>query len=323
MKKILLITAILLVLLMTGCGKKEEIENNPVQSNPNNQQQVVNNNNVKKPYSNEQLIEMIKKYRSARGEYVPEHIEIEEENGDIVRIHLYDEMEENIATSDWYEIDRNTGIGINVLNEEINLSVVLSNNDLSIIDKYTSLDTFKQKGIVSNNMEAGKFYNIGRITLDDKTYDLKYLIDSYETTDDEDNDISVTEYKLAFFDGEDANKVLVIGGGISTAEYIKELSIFKNKYLVCVTDTNNGDSMQEIRIYDNNLESIKFSNDLNEVFVHSGYNNYYSIDDNSITYTFTEGNEKVTNRIKEQNGSFDIEEVGRTTEGVLEYAGRT
>ena len=88
----------------------------------NNKQQESVENSSKTAYTNEQLIEMTKKYRTDKGEYIPEFVEVDGEKGDIVNIHLYDVKEENISTSDWYFINKYTGKGTNILNEEVDLT---------------------------------------------------------------------------------------------------------------------------------------------------------------------------------------------------------
>lgn len=91
----------------------------------NNEQQKSLDN---KEFSNAQLIEMARAYRVAKEEYIPGHIEIDGESGDTVLIHLYDEIDDHLATSDWYYINRFNGKGTDVLNQEIDLTVILKGN---------------------------------------------------------------------------------------------------------------------------------------------------------------------------------------------------
>lgn len=318
MKKILLVIAMIAVLMMTGCNKKENVVENNVQENQNNQQgEIVTN----KGYTNEQLIVMAKEYRKSRGEYVPSIVEVDNENGDIVVIHLYDILEDHAATWDWYTVNRLTAKGTNVLEEEIDLTDIKGSNSEDIINKNTSMKSLKQKGIIKDDMEVGKNYDIGKVTINNKIYDIKYYINQFEAInewDDSEGKITITEHKLSFFDGDALKREFVIEGGYWYSEFIKNLSIFKEKYLVCVTDTNTSDSLQHIIIYDENLEEIQ------NVTVHQGYDNYYSINENEILFIYTDGNEKVTSKILEdESGKLYIEEIERTTDGVIEYAGRT
>jgi hypothetical protein len=140
MKKVLLIVSLISVLILAGCGKNEDVHNNvnnvPEVVADNQQQKEPNTNTVKDSYTNEQLIEMVKKYREARGEYIPEYVEIDSENGNIVNIHLYDIGIDGTLTSDWYAIDRNTGKGKNVLDKDIDLTFILNDNYWFVTDSY-------------------------------------------------------------------------------------------------------------------------------------------------------------------------------------------
>ena len=162
MKKFLLIMLILSVIFLIGCGKDKkgnhEIENNAdkqevaIENNVNEQEIIkeenineleittqnedeeqevmIKDNDKEQPtitpnegYSDEQLIEMVKTYRKEKGEYIPEIIEIDGEEDNIVTIHLYEVIDDHTATTDWYYIDRLTGTGKNILEEPINLIV--------------------------------------------------------------------------------------------------------------------------------------------------------------------------------------------------------
>lgn len=82
-------------------------------------------------YSNEQLQEMAENYFRSEHGYAPAHVEIDSENGKKVLIWLYDkdefmngknEIVGSAHTGDWYTVDRMTGKGENVLQEEIDLT---------------------------------------------------------------------------------------------------------------------------------------------------------------------------------------------------------
>lgn len=135
MKKVLLVLGMITVLLMTGCNKDTTTQTNEVQNSQNNQQQ--DSTIVERiAYSNEQLIEMVKKYREAKGEYIPEYIEIDGEKDDIVNIHLYDINSDVVATSDWYYINRDTGKGKDVLDKDIDLTFILNDYYWFVTDSY-------------------------------------------------------------------------------------------------------------------------------------------------------------------------------------------
>lgn len=62
-------------------------------------------------YSDEDLCRMALDYYERRSGYRPGISEVDSVNGDLVTIHLYDDMGDHTATSAWYEINRNTGKG--------------------------------------------------------------------------------------------------------------------------------------------------------------------------------------------------------------------
>lgn len=69
-------------------------------------------------YSDDELCNMALQYYVDKTGYTPGHVNIDT-NG---VIHLYDIVGNHTATCDWYYVDRNTGIGTNMLNEPIDLS---------------------------------------------------------------------------------------------------------------------------------------------------------------------------------------------------------
>lgn len=80
-------------------------------------------------FSDDELCEMARKYYASLSEsgYTPEYIVIDSEEGNMVLIHLYDMVEDHTATCDWYEVDRNTGMGTDILGNMIDL-VIFSRN---------------------------------------------------------------------------------------------------------------------------------------------------------------------------------------------------
>lgn len=69
-------------------------------------------------YSDDELCNMALQYYVNKTGYTPGHVDI----GTNGVIHLYDVVTNHTATCDWYYVDRNTGIGTNMLNEPIDLS---------------------------------------------------------------------------------------------------------------------------------------------------------------------------------------------------------
>ncbi len=105
-----------------------------------------------KGFTNEEIIELIKEYYKSKGDYIPQVIETEEQKGNIFRIHAYDVMKDNIATSDWFEINYETGKGTNILKETIDLT------------KY--LDIFSN-AFVKGCVQVGKVYRFSQSYYED------------------------------------------------------------------------------------------------------------------------------------------------------------
>ena len=129
MKKLFLILAVLSVCFLSGCNQENTKKKSELNINENMENTVIESGNEEKQelagYTDEQLIEMTKKYRAEKGEYIPEYIEISPSNMDDnenASIHLYDILENHTATTDWYFISRITGIGTNILGEVIDLN---------------------------------------------------------------------------------------------------------------------------------------------------------------------------------------------------------
>lgn len=62
-------------------------------------------------YTNNELCQMALNYYSRHYGYRPGIAEVDSVNGNMVTLHLYDDMGTHTATSAWYEIDRTTGKG--------------------------------------------------------------------------------------------------------------------------------------------------------------------------------------------------------------------
>ena len=67
--------------------------------------------NVRYGYTNNELCQMALNYYSRHYGYRPGIAEVDSVNGNMVTLHLYDDMGTHTATSAWYEIDRTTGKG--------------------------------------------------------------------------------------------------------------------------------------------------------------------------------------------------------------------
>ena len=78
---------------------------------------------VYKGHSTSELEDMALEYYQKKYNYKPSHAEafVDEENENIINIHLYDIVDDHTATVDWYAIDKYTAVGTNVLGEEVDL----------------------------------------------------------------------------------------------------------------------------------------------------------------------------------------------------------
>ena len=72
-------------------------------------------------YSDDELCEMAREYYAARNTYVPPFIQVEEINGDMVRIQIYESMGDHTTTYDWYTVNRYTAEGEDVSGNVIDL----------------------------------------------------------------------------------------------------------------------------------------------------------------------------------------------------------
>ncbi len=72
--------------------------------------------------TDEELCKLARQYYEKYHEgFSPEIVEVVSWEYDKAVIRLYDNMEDHTATYDWYTVDRRTGIGENLLSEEVNL----------------------------------------------------------------------------------------------------------------------------------------------------------------------------------------------------------
>ncbi len=75
-----------------------------------------------KEYSETQLIEAARVHLKITKDYVPSLASVEEQSDDMVLIHLFDIDDDHVATSDWYTVNKYTGVGTNVMGEKIDIS---------------------------------------------------------------------------------------------------------------------------------------------------------------------------------------------------------
>ena len=224
-----------------------------------------------------------------------------------------------------------------VKSPEVNVSTSgeVDKNANYITFKYTSIDDLKSEGVVPEIVNEGKYYDVGSVKLGNKIYDVKFIS---EKNTDEYYEGEFIEEKLVFFDGENSVRSFVLKTENGLDDYSKEISIFKDKYIVTVSDNGAGDSLQSLNIYDENLEAVhvkyidgtednayidKFGN----LRLHVVYENCYVINNDDITYIRNESTdekfveEKVTVKVIETNEGLGAEIIERTKDGVIRGAG--
>lgn len=141
MKKYLIL-GLVLILCLTGCGNnttekdEEQVLSESVDKNTDGDEEIVEEKPEPKEeikvYSEEELCEMAKVYYYMRNGVEPPIVEVDSVEGNIVSIHLYEDMGDHTATWDWYSIDKTTGKGSG-FNDLVDLTEV---DGLTIADVY-------------------------------------------------------------------------------------------------------------------------------------------------------------------------------------------
>lgn len=331
MKKFIVLLSVMSILLLAGCGVNEKDKNNELSGDISNQHQESVENIA---FSNEQLIEMVKTYREAKGEYIPEFIVVEEDKDNIVTIHLYDVVDDHTATSEYYYIDRNSGIGKDLLGEKIDLNKITEQDDNEDDERLITLEGFDinklRELIETENLVFDKEYVIGYTELGKNPVNYKVMYkktSSYLGLEEYiilENDL--TKLELCFY--------------AERSDYIEKIfMINEENILVLATYNEHGDSSQNIYMYDYKLNPLKNSegreNDLHydDWVVALGYEHQYSFDiinDKIIIYRNDYNtNEKVTYQVDIEEDPeiekyyYSVNEKTRTTEGFNVGAGRT
>lgn len=218
----------------------------------------------------------------------------------------------------------------------------VNENKATISFKYTDLESLEQQNLLPAQPTIGKLYDIGNVKIGTNIYEVKYVVTEFEYPESESN-VGV-EKKLKFYDGDVEKLELVIDTENWYKDYIKEISIFKDKYLVTVSDDDMG-TLKFLKIYDENLNEVKVKYNDNcyddngeakydmskfkTMYVDKQYENYYSVNENDITCIHNEydtmGEEpgiKVTYSVSEVNGDLEVKIIDESTDGFIQGAGR-
>lgn len=213
------------------------------------------------------------------------------------------------------------------------------NEDKATISfKYTDLESLENRFLLPAQPTIGKLYDIGNVKIGNNIYEVKYVVTAFEYLEPE-TKIGI-EKNLKFYDGDVEKLELVIYTENWERSYTKEISLFKGKYLVTVSSDDLG-TLQSLEIYDENLKKVKvkYNGDYEyyslkkdgteTMYVNTRYENYYSVNEDDVTFIFTDYNEyindseKLTCSVSEVNGELEVKIIDKTTEGVLGYVGKT
>ncbi|MGL5712855.1 MAG: hypothetical protein ACRCXT_09415 [Paraclostridium sp.] len=97
------------IFLISGCSQMNDQIDNIDTNQEKNIVEVANSPKI----TEEEAINLVKKYLSDNGYHRASHIEVDGVDRDIYLIHVYDvitnEDESHIATTSWFEVNMNTG----------------------------------------------------------------------------------------------------------------------------------------------------------------------------------------------------------------------
>lgn len=250
--------------------------------------------------------------------------------GDLVDNKRQEENVENGQNEENAENGQNEGNAENNQNEENveNNQDEITENE--VVFSYTSLDDLKRQNLIPSEVNIGEEHDVGSLKLGNTMYAVKYVKEIVADLEAE-NGISEQE-KLRFYKDDVKKLELIIGTeewiNNEPVGYIKEISTFKDKYLVTNYDSN-ASSWESLMIYDEELnlvtnyvdtESIASSDSIS---VERRYDNCYVITDDKITCICNSLPDymKVTYTVSEENGVFKIDVIEKTAEDYKETAG--
>lgn len=204
---------------------------------------------------------------------------------------------------------------------------------------YTNLDDLKEQNLIPSHPTIGENYKVGSLKLGNNYFNIDYIKECVEN--DNKTNVGVGDYiineKLLFLDKDNVIiKEFLLSSTNTLESFIKEFSTFKGKYLVTVSDNYAGDNMQMLEIFDENFKPAKIQHDNTIqsvaeyrdglVYVNNRYENYYSINEDSIEYIYTTDYStrnamKTTFSITENDNSLTVSAVSSTKEGVIGFFG--
>lgn len=143
---------------------------------------------ISEGYSEEELCDMARIYYSMKNGQEPPIVEVDSVEGDIVSIHLYEDMGDHTATWDWYSVDRTTGKGSSMMDqidltetEGVSLEDVVANSDIPRVNAYSKTlgqklnlynnnlgypmySSYQEKILLWNNIPGYKYYDASNQT---------------------------------------------------------------------------------------------------------------------------------------------------------------
>ncbi len=122
MKKPVLASIVLSMACLTACANQTA----PVQATPEVTAAPLPSESaepdVPKGYTDDELCAMARKYYERRHDFAPPVVVVDSVDGDVVTIHLFEDLEDHVATLDWYTIDRITARGSGMLDGPVDLT---------------------------------------------------------------------------------------------------------------------------------------------------------------------------------------------------------
>ena len=128
-----LLSALLCLFLLNGCAKSGSVRPNaetpepgaaPAEiPSPAPTPELTEEPDAKPDgYSDEELCVLARSYYEKHHNFTPPVVVVDSRDGDLVTIHLYEDLSDHTATLDWYTIDCRTGKGSGMLEGEIDLT---------------------------------------------------------------------------------------------------------------------------------------------------------------------------------------------------------
>ena len=180
----------------------------------------------------------------------------------------------------------------------------LSINDDSILDRFE----------FPEGVENDIVYKAGKLLLDNKDFLVYYLKSRINVAENNEYDgVYNDEYLLISNDKK--NMKIIVNTDKPWIVYYKMLFVFKDKYIVLMSENFNKDNEQNITIYDQYLTKVtKIDGNINKTIqdpLRYNRNYYVCVGDDYIVYTNVENDEEVSYMLVESDGYFYSKVISR------------